>query len=86
MVGVLSSRPTLLITDAYNALTSHPPRKERDKQLMGALAVALRGSLTLIVFAAETVLGTVRGGGSVLLPVDSAGRVLELALCLHQQW
>eukprot|EP00823_Brevimastigomonas_motovehiculus_P006165 TRINITY_DN4974_c0_g1_i1.p1 TRINITY_DN4974_c0_g1~~TRINITY_DN4974_c0_g1_i1.p1 ORF type:complete len:729 (+),score=157.35 TRINITY_DN4974_c0_g1_i1:99-2285(+) len=34
----------------------------------------------------ESITKCVQGGGNVMLPVDSAGRVLELLLCLHQQW
>jgi cleavage and polyadenylation specificity factor subunit 2 len=31
------SRPTLMITDAYNSLIIHPPRKHRDTALFGKL-------------------------------------------------
>ena len=31
-------------------------------------------------------LETVRAGGNVLLPIDTAGRVLELMLMLDQEW
>src|ERR1700722_262888 len=31
------SRPTLMITDAYNSLISHPARKHRDAALFGKL-------------------------------------------------
>ncbi|KAJ6425018.1 hypothetical protein OIU84_025731 [Salix udensis] len=34
----------------------------------------------------ETILKTLEGGGNVLLPVDSAGRVLELLLILEHFW
>ena len=34
----------------------------------------------------EAILRTLRGGGSVLLPVDAAGRVLELLLALDAYW
>ncbi len=40
---------------------------------------ALRPSLDGIVAA-------MRAGGNVLMPIDSAGRVLELLLCLDQHW
>jgi cleavage and polyadenylation specificity factor subunit 2 len=33
-----------------------------------------------------TLLGVLRGGGSVLMPVDTAGRVLELLLVLDAAW
>jgi cleavage and polyadenylation specificity factor subunit 2 len=32
------------------------------------------------------VLKTVRGGGNVLIPTDSSGRVLELMRVLDQYW
>eukprot|EP00897_Mesotaenium_endlicherianum_P003275 jgi/Mesen1/2976/ME000176S02016 len=35
---------------------------------------------------ADAILRTLRGGGNVLLPVDSAGRVFELLLLVEQQW
>ena len=67
---VLSSfrRPALLITSARNALTSLPPRRERDHALLDAMMEALRR------------------GGDVLIPVDTAGRVLELLLLLEAHW
>ncbi|GAQ90662.1 Cleavage and polyadenylation specificity factor 2 [Klebsormidium nitens] len=34
----------------------------------------------------EAVQGTLRTGGSVLVPVDTAGRVLEVLLCLEHYW
>ena len=61
-------RPALLITNALNWEVSHPPRKDRDAQLIAK------------------VLETVRAGGNVLMPIDTAGRVLELMLMLDQQW
>eukprot|EP00026_Physarum_polycephalum_P004310 Phypoly_transcript_04328.p1 GENE.Phypoly_transcript_04328~~Phypoly_transcript_04328.p1 ORF type:complete len:736 (+),score=97.57 Phypoly_transcript_04328:38-2209(+) len=62
------TRPTLLITDAYNALVSQANRKDRDNELLNDMMHALRG------------------GGNVLLPTDTAGRVLELLLCIDQYW
>lgn len=32
------------------------------------------------------ILKVLRGDGNVLLPVETAGRVLELILCLDQHW
>ena len=61
------NRPSLLITDAFNA-TGEPPSKSRDDDLMKA------------------VLGAVRRDGNVLIPVDPAGRVLELLLLLEERW
>jgi len=34
----------------------------------------------------DAILSTLRSGGNVLMPTDTAGRALELALCLDQQW
>lgn len=62
------TRPTLLITDAYNALISQANRRSRDGELL------------------EDIMRTLRGGGNVLLPTDTAGRVLELLLCIDQYW
>jgi cleavage and polyadenylation specificity factor subunit 2 len=61
-------RPTVLITDALNALTAQAPLRDRNQQLLDLIS------------------GAVAAGGNVLLPVDTAGRVLELLLCLEQQW
>ena len=61
-------RPSLLITDAYNALYQQPRRRNRDETLMTNL------------------LQTLRGGGNVLIAVDTSGRVLELAHMLEQLW
>uniref|UniRef100_A0A4X1SMM9 Cleavage and polyadenylation specificity factor subunit 2 n=1 Tax=Sus scrofa TaxID=9823 RepID=A0A4X1SMM9_PIG len=62
------SRPSLLITDSFNATYVQPRRKQRDEQLL------------------TNVLETLRGDGSVLIAVDTAGRVLELAQLLDQIW
>lgn len=62
------SRPSLLITDAFNANYVQERRRKRDEQLM------------------TNILGTLRSGGNVLIAVDTAGRVLELAHMLEQLW
>ncbi|XP_072302391.1 cleavage and polyadenylation specificity factor subunit 2 [Eucyclogobius newberryi] len=62
------SRPSLLITDSFNAAYVQPRRKQRDEQLL------------------TNVMETLRGDGNVLLAVDTAGRVLELAQLLDQIW
>lgn len=62
------SRPSLLITDSFNASYVQPRRKQRDEQLL------------------TNVMETLRGDGNVLLAVDTAGRVLELAQLLDQIW
>ena len=61
------NRPSLLITDAFNA-RGEPAPKTRDDDLMRA------------------VLRAVRSDGNVLVPVDPAGRVLELLLLLEERW
>lgn len=61
-------RPSLLITDAYNARYQQARRRARDEKLM------------------TNILQTLRQQGSVLIAVDSAGRVLELAHMLDQLW
>uniref|UniRef100_A0A2R5LLA6 Cleavage and polyadenylation specificity factor subunit 2 n=2 Tax=Ornithodoros turicata TaxID=34597 RepID=A0A2R5LLA6_9ACAR len=62
------SRPSLLITDAFNATYTQARRRTRDEQLM------------------TNILQTLRNGGNVLVSVDTAGRVLELAHMLEQLW
>lgn len=64
--GVL--RPSLLITDAFNAIYNQARRRLRDEQLM------------------TNILQTLRNGGNVLVAVDTAGRVLELAHMVDQLW
>ncbi|KAF7990811.1 hypothetical protein HCN44_000616 [Aphidius gifuensis] len=61
-------RPSLLITDAFNATYQQARRRTRDEKLM------------------TNILQTLRGGGNVLVCVDTAGRVLELAHMLDQLW
>ncbi|XP_046401848.1 probable cleavage and polyadenylation specificity factor subunit 2 [Ischnura elegans] len=61
-------RPSLLITDAYNATYQQARRRTRDEKLM------------------TNILQTLRNNGNVLLAVDTAGRVLELAHMLDQLW
>jgi len=62
------SRPSLLITDAYNANYVQPRRRMRDEKLM------------------TNILSTLRNSGNVLVCVDTAGRVLELAYMIDQLW
>ena len=72
-------RPALLITNSLNwdiapTMPSLPMLRrgnEREKQNQPII---------------NLILETVRAGGNVLLPVDTAGRVLELMLMLDQQW
>jgi len=62
------SRPSLLITDAFNSGYSQQRRRLRDEQLM------------------TNILTTLRASGNVLVCVDTAGRVLELAHMMDQLW
>ncbi|KDR21766.1 probable cleavage and polyadenylation specificity factor subunit 2 isoform X2 [Zootermopsis nevadensis] len=61
-------RPSLLITDAFNATYQQARRRTRDEKLM------------------TNILQTLRNNGNVLVTVDTAGRVLELAHMLDQLW
>ncbi|XP_022909761.1 probable cleavage and polyadenylation specificity factor subunit 2 [Onthophagus taurus] len=61
-------RPSLLITDAFNASYQQARRRTRDEKLM------------------TNILQTLRNNGNVLIAVDTAGRVLELAHMLDQLW
>jgi cleavage and polyadenylation specificity factor subunit 2 len=66
------------------------------ESLVGRPAVLITGSSCALTLAPsqeardkalmERVLGAVRSGGRVLLPVDTAGRVLELLLLLEATW
>uniref|UniRef100_A0A0A9YR18 Cleavage and polyadenylation specificity factor subunit 2 n=1 Tax=Lygus hesperus TaxID=30085 RepID=A0A0A9YR18_LYGHE len=61
-------RPSLLITDAFNATYQQARRRSRDEKLM------------------TLVLQTLSNNGNILIAVDTAGRVLELAHMLDQLW
>ena len=73
------SRPHLLITDAYNALSVQARRKERDKALLGTYPIATTASFPYIT---DKIVNTLRKNGNVLIAVDTAGRVLELSQLL----
>lgn len=64
------NRPALLITDAGRALSKEIKRSTREKELEQAVLGVLRNT----------------GKGSVLLPVDTAGRMLEVLLVLDRIW
>ena len=68
VISLRLTRPSLLITDCYNATYNQPRRRARDEQLM------------LSIFS------TLRNNGNVLVCVDTAGRVLELAHMLNHVW
>ncbi|XP_059082157.1 cleavage and polyadenylation specificity factor subunit 2-like [Tigriopus californicus] len=61
-------RPSLLITDAFNASYKQVRRRDRDEKLM------------------TSILQTLRNKGNVLVCVDTAGRVLELAHMIDHLW
>ena len=42
--------------------------------------------MEVCTLAAELIMATLRGDGSVLIPVDAAGRMLEVALLLEEFW
>lgn len=72
---------------------SHPRHASRLRFPYAAYRCAWPHHAVSIWFAAilgrellDAVLSTLRGDGSVLLPVDSAGRVLELILLLERHW
>ncbi|KAF3830922.1 hypothetical protein GH733_002160 [Mirounga leonina] len=87
------SRPSLLITDSFNATYVQPRRKQRDEQLLSTYYIVMSSVEVLLCslwilhscFLAN-VLETLRGDGNVLIAVDTAGRVLELAQLLDQIW
>ncbi|KAJ1795202.1 hypothetical protein LPJ59_004389, partial [Coemansia sp. RSA 2399] len=68
MINPKLLRPTLLITDSYNALYKLPTRKKRVECFLNSISVGIKR------------------GGNVLIPVDSASRVLEIAYILNEWW
>ncbi|KAJ2003749.1 hypothetical protein H4R26_002904 [Coemansia thaxteri] len=68
MVAQRLMRPTLLITDAYNALYKLPTRAKRAECFLDSIQAAIKR------------------GGNVLVPVDSAARVLEIAYIINEWW
>ncbi|KAI9095542.1 beta-lactamase-like protein [Phlyctochytrium arcticum] len=62
------AKPSVLITDAYNALVEQPLRRTRENWLT------------------DVITETLKSQGSILIPVDSSTRVLELAYLLDQHW
>ncbi|EGC33550.1 hypothetical protein DICPUDRAFT_80682 [Dictyostelium purpureum] len=63
-------KPSLLITDSKGVDRTLPYKK-----------IATRDQALL-----EKIHNSLRAGGNVLLPVDTAGRVLELLLCIENYW
>ncbi|XWS37847.1 hypothetical protein CRYUN_Cryun19dG0080600 [Craigia yunnanensis] len=85
-------RHAVLITDTYNALNNQPPKQQRERYrdfvaLMHFNACTYGHTPNLIeILSAYTISKTLEAGGNVLLPVDTAGRVLELLLVLEEHW
>jgi len=63
-------KPSLLILDAHRA-RSPPPSRTVGRQVLDSIIGTLRAP---------------QGGGNVLLPVDTAGRCLDLILLLEKEW
>ncbi|CAM9498044.1 unnamed protein product, partial [Ectocarpus sp. 4 AP-2014] len=80
-LGTLT-RPSVLITDAHNALTGGGMSR-KDLNRKGRQDTTKRKREDELI---STVMDTVRGGGNVLLPTDTAGRVLELLVLLNDHW
>lgn len=80
------SRPTLLITDALNTKYSQGQRKAKDAQLLSRFFAPRLIPVIEPNFFSAAILETMRRDGNVLICVDTAGRVLELALLLEQLW
>ena len=76
------SRPTLLITDALNTKYSQGQRKTKDAQLLSMNIRFCIPPFEKQTSLLATILETMRRDGNVLICVDTAGRVLELALLL----
>ncbi|KAJ2383850.1 hypothetical protein GGI23_007056, partial [Coemansia sp. RSA 2559] len=68
MINPKLLRPTLLITDSYNALYKLPTRKKRVECFLNSVSIGIKR------------------GGNVLIPVDSASRVLEITYILNEWW
>jgi len=85
------SRPSLLITDSYNANVILDRRKQRDGEFFGFL-LAVFAPWYIYAFtepfldSTEYVYETLTKEGNVLVPIDAASRVLEIALVLEQFW
>ena len=83
-------RPSLLIIDSYNALYKQTRRRTRDEKLMSKFLNLLICVKSLFEkktkFNLASILQSLRNNGNVLIAVDTAGRVLELAHMLDQVW
>ncbi|EFC40481.1 predicted protein [Naegleria gruberi] len=73
VLGELGGKPALLITDAYNV---KPIPSSDLGGVDKAPAIKIMKSIT----------DTLTGGGNVLVPIETAGRVFELMLLLEERW
>lgn len=87
------SRPSLLITDTFNASYVQARRRIRDEKLMSNIFDPVKLSNWFVwklsnFFAnvSANILQTLRNNGNVLIAADTAGRVLELIHMLDQLW
>ncbi|KAL7753275.1 hypothetical protein RI367_001050 [Sorochytrium milnesiophthora] len=81
------SRPSLLISDCYNATNVHAAKKNRDQALTSTHATPVQDAHALLTSAPlASVMNVLESGGNVLLPSDTASRVLELSYILEQYW
>jgi cleavage and polyadenylation specificity factor subunit 2 len=78
-------RPSLFITDAFNANYQQARRRARDEKLMSNCRKCRKKESANWMISAN-ILQTLRNNGNVLVAVDTAGRVLELAHMLDQLW
>ena len=78
------ARPDVLITDAERALAVGARRKDKDKALLGLSSLGHHGGV-LTVYA-DIITETIASGHSLLLPVDSSTRLLELLVLTDQHW
>jgi cleavage and polyadenylation specificity factor subunit 2 len=79
------ARPDVLITDAERALMTGGRRKDRDKALLGMMLLPLEFKHILTIIE-DIITETIASGHSLLLPVDSSTRLLELLVLTDQHW
>ena len=83
-INKLFRRPAVLITDARSAMSKADKQDKREQDLIDhVLGVAPQHQQHQ---QHQQQGWGLRGGGNVLIPVDTAGRVLELLLVLDQAW
>ncbi|KAG2388686.1 hypothetical protein C9374_000125 [Naegleria lovaniensis] len=83
VLGELGGKPSLLITDAYNIKpipsteVTLVPKSSSSKE-----TVPMRRDKQIVTSVVEAL----KRDGNVLMPVETAGRVLELMLILEEEW